>query len=143
MDEHLASEEQEGNCRNGYSSKTVHTDSSSIELAVPRGRQGKFEPQLVEKHCRRLPGFDRPLDSSYQIVFFDGARVKTRYEGRVVNMVIYVALAINNAGRKELLGLWLFPTESAKLWQQVFADLANRGGWWSASSMPSLTICPG
>ena len=60
-------------------------------------------------------------------MFFDGARVKTRYEGRVVNMVIYVALAFNNAGRKELLGLWLFPTESAKLWQQVFADLANRG----------------
>ena len=70
---------------------------------------------------------NRPLNSSYPFVFFDGARVKTRYEGRVVNMVIYVALAINNAGRKELLGLWLFPTESAKLWQQVFADLANRG----------------
>ena len=176
MDEHLASEEQEGNHRNGYSSKTVHTDSSSIELAVPRDRQGNFEPKLVEKHCRRMPGFDRkvialyargmstrdiqshieeiygveispslvsrvteevsadiaawqnrPLDSSYPFVFFDGARVKTRYEGRVVNMVIYVALAFNNAGRKELLGLWLFPTESAKLWQQVFADLANRG----------------
>ena len=176
MDEHLAREEQEGNHRNGYSSKTVHADSSSLELAISRDRQGNFEPQLVEKHCRRMPGFDRkvialyargmstrdiqshieeiygveispslvsrvteevsadiaawqnrPLDSSYPFVFFDGTRVKTRYEGRVVNMVIYVALAINNAGRKELLGLWLFPTESAKLWQQVFADLANRG----------------
>lgn len=27
----------------------------AMELAVPRGRLGRFEPQLVEKHVRRLP----------------------------------------------------------------------------------------
>lgn len=29
-----------------------------MPLEVPRDRQGTFEPQLVEKYCRRLPGFD-------------------------------------------------------------------------------------
>ena len=29
-----------------------------MPLAVPLDRQGTFEPQLVERYCRRLPGFD-------------------------------------------------------------------------------------
>ena len=60
MDVHLSqSEEQEsGNVRNGHNAKTVLTESGSMPLEVPRDRQGTFEPQLVEKYARRLPGFD-------------------------------------------------------------------------------------
>ena len=60
MDVHLAQapEQQEGNVRNGHNAKTVLTDSGSMPLEVPRDRQGTFEPQLIEKYCRRLPGFD-------------------------------------------------------------------------------------
>ncbi len=43
---------------NGHNPKTVLTDTGSMPLEVPRDRQGTFEPQLVEKYCRRLPGFD-------------------------------------------------------------------------------------
>ena len=32
---------------------------------MPRDRQGRFEPQLVEKYCRRLPGFDDKVISMY------------------------------------------------------------------------------
>ena len=28
------------------------------QMPVPRDRHGTFEPQLVERYCRRLPGFD-------------------------------------------------------------------------------------
>ena len=60
MDVHLSqSEEQEvGNVRNGHNAKTVLTDRGAMALEVPRDRQSTFEPQLVEKYCRRLPGFD-------------------------------------------------------------------------------------
>ena len=58
LDVHLAQERESDNVRNGHNAKTVLTDSGSMPLEVPRDRQGAFEPQLVEKYCRRLPGFD-------------------------------------------------------------------------------------
>lgn len=60
MDVHLSQPEERiaGNVRNGHNPKTVVTDSGPMPLEVPRDRQGTFEPQLVEKYCRRLPGFD-------------------------------------------------------------------------------------
>ena len=36
-----------------------------MELEVPRDRLGSFEPQLVERYCRRLPGFDDKVISMY------------------------------------------------------------------------------
>ena len=51
-------EGERGNTRNGHNRKRVLTDNGSMPLAVPRDRQGTFEPQLVEWYCRRLPGFD-------------------------------------------------------------------------------------
>jgi transposase-like protein len=35
-----------GNNRNGYSSKTVIGEDGAIEIAVPRERNGSFEPQI-------------------------------------------------------------------------------------------------
>lgn len=47
-----------GNSRNGTSPKTVITDAGAIPVAVPRDRNGTFEPKLVGKHQRRLEGFN-------------------------------------------------------------------------------------
>lgn len=38
------------NSRNGHSSKTMHTSYGDMELAVPRDRNGEYEPQLVKKY---------------------------------------------------------------------------------------------
>jgi len=67
MDVHLESEaEQAGkNHRNGRSKKTVLTDSSALELSIPRDRHGHFEPQLIEKYRRRFPGFDEKIIALY------------------------------------------------------------------------------
>lgn len=54
-----------GNSRNGHGKKRVLTDSSSVEVSVPRDRNGSFEPQLVRKGQRRLPGFDEKVISLY------------------------------------------------------------------------------
>ncbi|MBF2076943.1 MAG: IS256 family transposase [Synechococcales cyanobacterium T60_A2020_003] len=70
---------------------------------------------------------NRPLDALYPIVYFDALRVKIRHEGRVVNKSIYLALAVNLSGSKELLGLWVTQNESAKFWLQVLTELQNRG----------------
>lgn len=53
------------NHRNGYSGKTVLTDTGKLELETPRDRQGTFSPQLIAKYRRRLPGFDAKIISMY------------------------------------------------------------------------------
>jgi transposase-like protein len=47
------------NSRNGTRSKTVLTDVGPVELAVPRDRDGTFDPQIVKKRQRRLDGVDQ------------------------------------------------------------------------------------
>lgn len=46
------------NSRNGKRVKTVLTDIGPVEVAVPRDRDGSFEPQIVKKHQRRLSGVE-------------------------------------------------------------------------------------
>jgi putative transposase len=50
---------------------------------------------------------NRPLDPVYPVVFFDALRVKIRDEGLVKNKAVYVALALNPDGEKDVLGLWI------------------------------------
>src|SRR5690348_3614311 len=47
-----------GNSRNGARGKTVLTEVGPVELAVPRDRDGTFEPQIVKKRQRRLSGVE-------------------------------------------------------------------------------------
>lgn len=44
------------NSRNGYSRKTVKTSAGSVEIAVPRDRNGEFEPQIIKKNETTLTG---------------------------------------------------------------------------------------
>jgi len=182
LSEHLGYEKGDpagrgsGNSRNGHSSKTVLGDDGAIELAIPRDRNGSFEPQIVAKGQTRLDGFDdriislyarglsvreiqahlkelygvevspdlisrvtdavleevrewqsRPLDPVYPVIFFDALRVKIRDEGLVRNKAVYVALALNTDGEKEVLGLWIEQTEGAKFWLKVMNELKTRG----------------
>ena len=53
------------NRRNGHSRKTVQGDLGELTIATPRDRNGTFEPQLIGKHQRRLPGFDEKLLALY------------------------------------------------------------------------------
>lgn len=53
------------NRRNGHSEKTVQGDQGELTLATPRDRQGTFEPQLIGKYQRRVPGFDDKILALY------------------------------------------------------------------------------
>ena len=53
------------NHRNGTSEKTVLTDDGSLTIAVPRDREGSFEPRLIPKHDRRFTGFDDKILALY------------------------------------------------------------------------------
>ena len=53
------------NHRNGTSGKTVLTDDGPLPLAVPRDRDGTFEPRLIGKHERHFTGFDDKIIALY------------------------------------------------------------------------------
>jgi transposase-like protein len=173
---HEKAEEPRSNTRNGTTPKTVLLQDGSMELEIPRDRDGSFEPQLIRKGQRRLevmdrqiialyarglttreiqahlqelygvevsPGListvtaevsaevqawqNRPLDAMYPIVYFDALFVKSRQGGMASNRAVYLALAINLEGQKELLGMWINDSEGAKFWLSIFTELQNRG----------------
>jgi transposase-like protein len=53
------------NRRNGRSQKTVQGDLGELTIETPRDRNGTFEPQLIGKHQRRVPGFDEKILALY------------------------------------------------------------------------------
>jgi putative transposase len=173
---HERAEEPRSNTRNGTTPKSVLLQDGSIELEIPRDRDGSFEPQLIRKGQRRLEVMDeqiialyarglttreiqahlqelyevelspalissvtaevsaevqawqnRPLHEMYPIVYFDALFVKSRQGGMASNRAVYLALAINLEGHKELLGMWINDSEGAKFWLSIFTELQNRG----------------
>lgn len=54
-----------GNSRNGTSSKTLLTEVGAVDLAVPRDRNGTFEPGIVRKGQTRLDGFNDRIIALY------------------------------------------------------------------------------
>lgn len=65
LDQQRNSTEPGRNHRNGSSKKSVLAAETRLTLDIPRDRDGSFEPQLVAKHQRRLPGFDDKVISLY------------------------------------------------------------------------------
>jgi putative transposase len=70
---------------------------------------------------------NRPLDKLYAILYLDAMVVKVRENGHVFNKSLYIALAVNMEGEKEILGIWIEKTEGAKFWLSVITELKNRG----------------
>jgi putative transposase len=54
-----------GNSRNGKTRKTLKSEQGELEVAVPRDRQGSFEPQLIRKHQTRWDGLDEKIIALY------------------------------------------------------------------------------
>ena len=71
----------------------------------------------------------RPLEALYPVVYLDCIFVKLRVDGVVRTQAVYVAIAINLSGLKEVLGLWVGreAKEGATFWLSVLTELQQRG----------------
>jgi putative transposase len=182
IDEHLGYEKHSvagnnsGNSRNGYNHKTIISDYGESDIAVPRDRNGQFEPKVLEKWQTRtneieqkimamyakgmsqrdiesslreiygaeisqtliskitdkiLPEVNewqnRPLESIYPIVYFDGIVFKSRKDNQIINKCVYTVLGIDMEGRKYILGTWISENESATFYASICSDLKKRG----------------
>jgi transposase-like protein len=71
MDEHLGYKKNDsagdnsGDSRNGHTPKTVLTENHEMTVAIPRDRNGTFEPQIIPKYQKRVPLFNDQVISMY------------------------------------------------------------------------------
>ena len=65
------------NSRNGHSSKTMHTSYGDMDVAIPRDRNGDYEPQLIKKYQNTvtLQGA-MPLSQLFEVLFDNPVVVK-------------------------------------------------------------------
>ena len=53
------------NYRNGYSQKRIKSQLGEVQVKIPRDRNGKYEPQIIEKYNRNADGMEEKILSLY------------------------------------------------------------------------------
>jgi transposase-like protein len=182
MTEHLKAApsertDQRKGYRNGRYQRKLTTRVGTLELDVPRDREGRFQTELFERYqrsekalvlsfmdmyvsgvstrkvkriTRTLCGQDfskstvsklctaldtqvrawceRPLDAmAFPFLIADAIQVKVRRQGAVRATTALLAIGINEAGYREILGLEVAFGETGQAWQDFFRALRRRG----------------
>jgi transposase-like protein len=70
---------------------------------------------------------NRPLEKEYPYVFMDGIWLKRAWGGEVQNVSVLVAIGVNQAGYREILGVAEGSREDSESWRQFFRYLWERG----------------
>lgn len=60
-EKHERGTEEKTNSRNGFSRKTLKSEQGPVELAIPRDREGSYDPLLVKKYQTSLTGFNEKI----------------------------------------------------------------------------------
>lgn len=69
----------------------------------------------------------RPLKKFYTFFFVDCIYVNIRHDYETINCPVYVVLAYDLSGKKDILGLWIDEKESTNQWLKIFDELKTRG----------------
>jgi putative transposase len=70
----------------------------------------------------------RRLDKIYPIIYLDAIHIKIRQEQKIENVAVYIVLAVDTEGHKDVLGHWVGDgAEGASFWLNVVTDLQTRG----------------
>ena len=170
---------ERSNRRNGYRERRWDTRAGTIDLRIPKLREGTLLPGLAarappptgegtdQRRRRPVPGRrldsprreggrsssassrsprarsqppggeldelveafrTRPLDGSpYPFVMLDALVVKVREQGRIVNVCVVHATAVNREGYRESLGLDIVTQEDGAAWLAFLRGLVARG----------------
>ena len=163
--------------RNGYRPRRWDTRAGSIELQIPKLRQGSYFPALLEPRrraerallavvqqayvegvstrrvddlvrslgcegisksqvsriCAELDTvvtsfLERPLDGGpYRYLWLDALTQRVREEGRIAQVSVVVATAVNADGKREVLGIDVGTSEDGASWLSFLRGLVARG----------------
>ena len=101
------------------------------DLVQAMGMSGISKSQ-VSRLCGeiddKIHGFlDRPLEGDWPYLWLDATYVKVRQTGRIVSVAVTVAVAVNDQGRREVLGVAIGASEAETFWTEFLRSLARRG----------------
>jgi putative transposase len=101
------------------------------DLVKAMGMTGISKSQ-VSRLCSEIDGkiatfLDRPLEGDWPYVWLDATYVKVRQDGRIVSVAVIIAVGANTAGRREVLGMAIGPSEAETFWTDFLRKLARRG----------------
>ena len=163
--------------RNGYRSRAWDTRVGTMDLHIPKLREGSYFPSLLEPRrrserallaviqqayvegvstrrvddlvkalgcegisksqvsriCQELDvvvdGFmGRPLGGGpYPYLWLDALTQKVREAGRIVNVSVVVATAVNGEGKREIIGMDVGTSEDGAFWLAFLRSLSARG----------------
>jgi len=111
----------------------VHGVSTrSVDDLVKAMGAGGMSKSQVSRLCaeidERVNAFlNRPLEGAWPYLWLDATYVKVREGGRIISRAVIVAVAVNEDGKREVLGVATGPSEAETFWTDFLRSLADRG----------------
>ena len=101
------------------------------DLVQAMGMSGISKSQ-VSRLCGEIDDkiksfLDRPLEGDWPYLWLDATYVKVREAGRIVPVAVTVAVAVNDQGRREVLGMAIGASEAETFWTDFLRSLTRRG----------------
>jgi transposase-like protein len=111
----------------------VHGVSTrSVDDLVKAMGAGGMSKSQVSRLCadidERVSAFlGRPLEGAWPYLWLDATYVKVREGGRIISRAVIIAVAVNEDGKREVLGIATGPSEAETFWTDFLRSLADRG----------------
>jgi transposase-like protein len=111
----------------------VHDVSTrSVDDLVKAMGAGGMSKSQVSRLCaeidERVNAFlARPLEGAWPYLWLDATYLKVREGGRIISRAVIVAVAVNEDGKREVLGVATGPSEAETFWTEFLRSLADRG----------------
>ena len=105
--------------------------SSVDDLVQAMGMSGISKSQ-VSRLCGEIDDkiqsfLDRPLEGDWPYLWLDATYLKVRQAGRIVSVAVTVAVAVNDQGQREVLGMAIGASEAETFWTGFLRSLTRRG----------------
>ena len=101
------------------------------DLVQAMGMSGISKSQ-VSRLCGEIDDkiqsfLDRPLEGDWPYLWLDATYLKVRQAGGIVSVAVTVAVAVNDQGRREVLGMAIGASEAETFWTGFLRSLTRRG----------------
>ena len=111
----------------------VHGVSTrAVDELVKAMGAGGMSKSAVSRLCAeidvRVNAFlSRPLEGAWPYLWLDATYIRVREGGRIISRAVIVAVAVNEDGKREVLGVATGPSEAETFWTEFLRSLADRG----------------
>ena len=98
-----------------------------LAASLRAGFEPRFQPAQDVDAVHRERAHHRVHDRREPGAGLDATYVKVRQTGRIVSVAVTVAVAVNDQGRREVLGMAIGASEAEAFWTEFLRSLARRG----------------